>query len=66
MFIVTDMANWMVRSSPPWEDYLVAMAFHIVTFDKHMEVIPVEMWQTLHRALAKLVFLAAVDQAKMA
>ena len=51
---------------PPWAAYGALMACHLVVLDKRPGVRLVNIGETLHQALAKLVMRAAGDQAKTA
>ena len=62
--VISSLADWVANSSPPWAAYLVMMAFRLVALDKRPGVLPVDIGETLHRALAKLVMREEWDQAK--
>ena len=51
---------------PPRAAYHALMACHIIELDKRTGVFPVEIGEALHRAITKLVIMAAGDQAKTA
>ena len=42
-FVVTDMADWMDNSSPPWDAYCALMSYCLVALDKCPGVYPVEI-----------------------
>ena len=62
--VVARLAEWMTNSYPPWAAYRALMACRLVVLDKRPGVRPVDIGETLRRALAKLVMRAAGDQAK--
>ena len=64
--VVARMSDWMAKYSLPWAAYFALMAYRLVALDKRPGLRPVGIGETLHRALAKLVTRAAVDQAKKA
>ena len=63
--VVAILADWMANYSPPWDAYRKLMACRLVPLDKRPGVCPMEIGETLRRALAKIVMRAAGDQAKM-
>ena len=64
--VVASLADWMANSFPPCAVYLALMVFCLVALDERPGVRPVDIGETLRRALAKLVMRAAGEQAKMA
>ena len=64
--VVARLIDWMANSSPPWDAYRALMACRLVALDKWPGVRPVGIGDTLHQALAKLIMMAAGDQAKTA
>ena len=64
--VVASLADWMANPSPAWAAYRALMACRLVSLDKRPGVRPVDIGETLRRALTKLVMRAAGDQAKTA
>ena len=60
------LADWIANPPPPpWDPYHALMACRLVALDKRPGFHPVQIGETLRRALAKLVTRAAGDQAKI-
>ena len=64
--VVASLADWMANYSSPWDAYCALMDCRLVAVDKRPGVSPVDIGETLRRALAKLVMRAAGEQAKAA
>ena len=64
--VVSRMADWMAKYSPPWAAYRALMSCLLVALDKSPGVRPMGIGETLRRTLAKLVMRASGDQAKTA
>ena len=56
----------MANYSPPWAAYCALIACFLVALDKRPGVCPVDIGETLSRALAKLVMRESGDQVKTA
>ena len=65
ILVISDLADWMANSSPPWEAYGSLMACRLIALDKPPGVHPVGIWETLFRTIANLVMRAAGDQTKI-
>ena len=64
--VVARLADWMATPPPPWATYHELVACRLVALDKQPGVRPVDIGETLRRALDKLVMRAARDQTKTA
>ena len=64
--VIASLADWMEKSSPPWDTYCALMACRLVALDKRPRVRPVGIGKTLRRAIDKLAMRATGDQAKTA
>ena len=60
------LTGWLPPPPPLWATYCALMACHLVALDKRPGGDLVGIWETLCRALDKLVIRSAGDQAKMA
>ena len=64
--VVSELSDWMAKSSFPWAAYRALMACRVVALYKRPGVLPVEIRETLHQAPLKLVMRALGDHSKTA
>ena len=50
--VIASLADWVVNSSPPWDNYRLLMACRLVALDKSPGVRPMDIGGTLRQALA--------------
>ena len=62
--VVARLADWMAKSSPPWDAYRALMACRLVAMDKNSGVRPVGIGETLPHDVSTLGMRVAGDQAK--
>ena len=62
--VVSDLYDWMEKSSPPWADYCDLVVCRLVALDKRSGVRPLCIGETLRSAIAKLLIRTAWNQAK--